>query len=208
MTRIIGGSAGGRRLQTPSGEATRPTTDRVREALFSSIEAWWGSTGGLAGIRFLDLYAGSGAIGLEALSRGADAATLVESDPRTAALIAANARTLGFAADVRSAGVRTTLGAPPESPYDVVFSDPPYPLSDEALAEDLVQLQGWLAPDALVVVERSRRSPEPSWPPLIEGRRAKRYGETTLWYGRADLPDDQPGDAPTSHTSHASDEET
>ena len=162
----------------------------MREALFSSIEAWWGSTGGLAGTRFLDLYAGSGAIGLEALSRGADAVTLVESDRRTAALIQANARTLGFAADVRSASVRTTLDAPPESPYDVVFSDPPYPLSDEALAEDLVQLQDWLAPDALVVVERSRRSPEPAWPPLIAARQAKRYGETTLWYGRADLPDD------------------
>lgn len=186
MTRIIGGSAGGRRLQSPSGDATRPTTDRVREALFSSIEAWCGSWQGL---RFLDLYAGSGAVGLEAASRGAAAVTLVESDRRTAALISANARTVGFpAADVRAASVRTTLALAPVELYDVVFSDPPYPLPEDALAEDLAQLQPWLAAEALVVVERSRRSPEPSWPSLISGRRAKRYGETTLWYGHADPP--------------------
>jgi 16S rRNA (guanine966-N2)-methyltransferase len=190
MTRIIGGEAGGRRLQTPDGDATRPTTDRVREALFSSIEAWAGSWDG---VRFLDLYAGSGAVGLEAASRGASAVTLVESDRRTAALISSNARTVGFpAADVRAASVRTTLAGAPVAPYDVVFTDPPYPLSEEELAEDLAKLQAWLAEDALVVVERSRRSPEPSWPPLISGRRAKRYGETTLWYGHADPPTDPP----------------
>src|SRR6188768_4537862 len=93
MTRIIGGTAGGRRITTPSGQHTRPTTDRVREALFSSIEAWCGS---LQGLRFLDLYAGSGAVGLEAWSRGAGVVTLVESNRRTAALIADNARAIGF----------------------------------------------------------------------------------------------------------------
>src|SRR3990170_2743067 len=93
MTRIIGGSAGGRRLSTPRGLNTRPTSDRVREALFSAIEAWCGS---LAGLRFLDLYAGSGAVGLEARSRGAGVVTLVEQDRRTAALISDNARALGF----------------------------------------------------------------------------------------------------------------
>ncbi len=197
MTRIIGGSAGGRRLQTPPGDATRPTTDRVREALFSSIEAWIGAW---EGIRFLDLYAGSGAVGLEAMSRGAAAVTLVESDRRTAALVEANARTVGFPADVRAVSVRSTLAAPPTQPYDVVFSDPPYPLSEEALADDLDQLQHWLAPDALVVVERSRRSPQPTWPPLISARRAKRYGETTLWYGHADLPTD-PATGPAADPS-------
>ncbi|MGA8848018.1 MAG: 16S rRNA (guanine(966)-N(2))-methyltransferase RsmD [Nocardioides sp.] len=189
MTRIIGGSAGGRRLQTPSGDATRPTTDRVREALFSSIEAWVGSW---QGVRFLDLYAGSGAVGLEAVSRGAKAITLVEADRRTATLISANARTLGFSADVRAATVRVTLATPPAEPYDIVFSDPPYPLSEEELSEDLEQLQRWLSPDALVIVERSRRSPEPSWPARIRGRRAKRYGETTLWYGHAEPPSAPP----------------
>src|SRR4051795_11235802 len=93
MTRIIGGTAGGRRLATPSGPTTRPTTDRVREALFSSIESWCGS---LHGLRFLDLYAGSGAVGLEAWSRGAGVVTFVEHDRRTARLVADNAQELGF----------------------------------------------------------------------------------------------------------------
>src|SRR5215216_3738843 len=125
MTRIIGGSAGGRRITAPSGQQTRPTTDRVREALFSSVEAWCGS---LSGLRFLDLYAGSGAVGLEAWSRGAGVVTLVEQDRRTASLISANARRLGFAkAHVVVASVAVALQRTPSAPYDVVFLDPPYP---------------------------------------------------------------------------------
>ena len=93
MTRIIGGSAGGRRIATPRGANTRPTSDRVREALFSAVESWCGS---LSGLRFLDLYAGSGAVGLEAWSRGAGVVTLVEQDRRTASMISTNARDLGF----------------------------------------------------------------------------------------------------------------
>src|SRR3954466_15025458 len=93
MTRIIGGSAGGRRVSVPRGVLTRPTSDRVREALFSAVESWCGS---LRGLRFLDLYAGSGAVGLEAWSRGAGVVTLVEHDRRTASLIVQNARALGF----------------------------------------------------------------------------------------------------------------
>ncbi len=184
MTRIIAGAAKGRRLRTPPGEHTRPTTDRVREALFSAVESWCGS---LQGLRFLDLYAGSGAVGLEAWSRGAAAVSFVESDKATAALIATNARDLGFAAaDVRAQRVVTALSTPPELPYDVVFSDPPYPLSETDLAGDLrLLVDGWLAPDALVVVERSRRSPAPEWPAPLEAGRDKRYGETTLWYGHA-----------------------
>ena len=185
MTRIIAGAAKGRRLRTPPGEHTRPTTDRVREALFSAIESW---SGPLQGLRFLDLYAGSGAVGLEAWSRGADAVTFVESDRPTATLIQDNARTLGFGgAEVLAKRVVTALATPPAAPYDVVFSDPPYPLSETDLAEDLRQLAaGWLAADALVVVERSRRSPEPTWPDAgLVGDRSKRYGETTLWYGHA-----------------------
>ncbi|WP_148614464.1 16S rRNA (guanine(966)-N(2))-methyltransferase RsmD [Nocardioides rubriscoriae] len=184
MTRIIAGQAKGRRLRTPPGEHTRPTTDRVREALFSALESWCGS---LHGLRFLDLYAGSGAVGLEAWSRGAGAVTFVESDKATAALIQANARDLGFAAaDVKPLRVVTALAGPPAQPYDVVFSDPPYPLPETDLADDLRLLaDGWLAPDALVVVERSRRSPEPTWPPGLVADRDKRYGETRLWYGHA-----------------------
>jgi len=185
MTRIIGGTAGGRRITVPAGQHTRPTTDRVREALFSSIEAWCGS---LHGLRFLDLYAGSGAVGLEAWSRGAGVVTLVESDRRTARLVSDNARALGFAkADVVGGSVAVTLGRPPSAPYDVAFLDPPYPLEEERLAADLAALveHGWLVPGAMVVVERSSRSPEPTWPAGVEGDRSRRYGETTLWYGHA-----------------------
>ena len=188
MTRIIGGSAGGRRIQTPRGTSTRPTSDRVREALFSSIEAWCGS---LHGLRFLDLYAGSGAVGLEAWSRGAGVVTLVEQDRRTAGLIAGNARTLGFSrANVVAASVSGALQRPPAAPYDVAFLDPPYPVDDETVAAALQGLvdHDWLVPNALVVVERSSRSPEPAWPTGFTGVRHKRYGETTLWYGHAASP--------------------
>ena len=195
MTRIIGGAAGGRRINTPRGAATRPTSDRVREALFSAVESWCGS---LHGLRFLDLYAGSGAVGLEAWSRGAGVVTLVEHDRRTAALIAGNARSIGFARPhVVTGSVTATLRRPPSAPYDVVFLDPPYPLPEDALAGDLGALagEGWLVPGALVVVERSARSPEPAWPAGIGEVRHKRYGETALWYGHA-APDTTPDTTP------------
>ena len=188
MTRIIGGTAGGRRLSTPRGVNTRPTSDRVREALFSAVESWCGS---LSGLRFLDLYAGSGAIGLEAWSRGAGVVTLVEQDRRTASLISTNARTLGFPrANVVAATVASLLRSAPAASYDVAFLDPPYALDDDALAADLDALvtNGWLVPGALVVVERSVRSGEPRWPTGIEDARDKRYGETVLWYGHAASP--------------------
>ncbi len=185
MTRIIGGTAGGRRLQTSRGSTTRPTSDRVREALFSSIESWCGS---LSGLRFLDLYAGSGAVGLEAWSRGAGVVTLVESDRRAATLIRQNARAVGFrAADVVSGSVSGTLRRVPQAPYDVVFLDPPYPLGRAEVDADLAALdrQGWLVPGAMVVVERSSRSASPSFPEDFTDVRERRYGETTLWYGHA-----------------------
>lgn len=188
MTRIIGGRAGGRRIQTPRGDATRPTSDRVREALFSAIESWCGS---LHGLRVLDLYAGSGAVGLEAWSRGAAAVTFVEQDRRTAALITGNARTIGFdAAEVVVGSVATVLHRSPSAPYDVVFADPPYPLGDEVVAGNLAALldRGWLASGALVVVERGSRSPEPAWPAGLQREREKRYGETALWYAVASTP--------------------
>jgi 16S rRNA (guanine966-N2)-methyltransferase len=185
MTRIIGGSAGGRRITTPAGERTRPTSDRVREALFSSIES---ASGSIAGLRFLDLYAGSGAVGLEARSRGAGVVTLVEQNRRTAAMIRDNVRALGFSqVEVRAASVTSLLAGPPLAPYDVVFADPPYPLEKERVDADLAALcdHGWLAERALLVLERSRRSDEPDWPRGIEPLRSRDYGETTLWYGRA-----------------------
>jgi 16S rRNA (guanine966-N2)-methyltransferase len=183
MTRIIGGSARGRRLRTPSGDATRPTADRVREALFSALEAQLGT---LRGVRFLDLYAGSGAVGLEAASRGAAGVTAVESDRRTARLVGDNARTLGFDVDVRAQAVAAVLATSPVAPYDVTFLDPPYPLPAEEVARVLALLVGhdWLAPGGAVVVERSARSVEPRWPEGLEVLRQKRYGETVLWYLR------------------------
>ncbi|CAA9389064.1 MAG: 16S rRNA (guanine(966)-N(2))-methyltransferase [uncultured Nocardioidaceae bacterium] len=207
MTRIIGGSAGGRRLQTPKGDLTRPTSDRVREALFSAVQS---SLGPLDGLRFLDLYAGSGAVGLEAMSRGAAAVTLVEHDRRTAGLIRTNARTIGFpGVDVVTGSVARHLAEQPAAAYDVVFLDPPYSLTSKAVAADLAALatNGWLTEEALVVVERSSRERLPPWPAgYVEGRE-RRYGETTLsfatWSGAGEAAcygrDESATEPPTSH---------
>ncbi len=172
-------------MQTQRGMQTRPTSDRVREALFSSIESWCGS---LSGLRFLDLYAGSGAVGLEAWSRGAGVVTLVEHDRRSSALIRGNARTIGFGgADVVAASVATTLKRTPAAPYDVAYLDPPYPLESGLVDADVHALHefDWLVPGAMVVVERSSRSDPPDFPDGFTGLRERRYGETTLWYGHA-----------------------
>ncbi len=185
MTRIIGGVAGGRRLQTQRGMQTRPTSDRVREALFSSIESWCGS---LTGLRFLDLYAGSGAVGLEAWSRGAGIVTLVEQDRRSGTLIRENAKAIGFSgADVILSSVATALRRPPVAPYDIAYLDPPYPLDSDQVDADLATLAEleWLVPGAMVVVERSSRSDAPVFPEGFTDLRERRYGETTLWYGHA-----------------------
>lgn len=188
MTRIIGGDAGGRRIRTPTGDRTRPTSDRVREALFSSLESWSGS---LHGLRVLDLYAGSGALGLEAWSRGAAGVTFVESDRRTVALITANARDLGCpVARVVGGDVAQHLARGADAAYDLVLSDPPYRLPIEAVDTDLRLLleQGWLADGAMVVVERSRRGPVPTWPVGFAGVRSRTYGESLLWSGSWDQP--------------------
>jgi 16S rRNA (guanine966-N2)-methyltransferase len=189
MTRIIGGTARGRRLETPRGDATRPTADRVREALFSALEAEFGS---LHGLRVLDLYAGSGAVGLEAASRGAAAVTAVESDRRTARIVSANAAALGYDVDVRAQSVTAVLSTSPAAAYDVVFLDPPYPLpaEDVAHALELLVTHDWVLPGGAVVVERSARSVEPTWPDGLVRRRQKKYGETVLWYLRRDSDTD------------------
>lgn len=179
MTRIIAGVVGGRTLRTPRGSKTRPTSDRVREALFSALAA----RDILTGARVLDLYAGSGALGLEALSRGAVSATFVESDRATAQLIADNARSLALAgARVVSRSVLEVLRGEPMSTYDLAFLDPPYPLGEDELAETLSALEPWLVQEAVVVVERSARSPSPRWPGGWESERVRRYGETALWW--------------------------
>jgi 16S rRNA (guanine966-N2)-methyltransferase len=162
----------------------------VREALFSSLDSDLGS---LVGLRFLDLYAGSGAVGLEARSRGADAVTLVEQDRRTTMLIRDNLRTLGFSqVEVVAGAVARVLAGSPPAPYDVVFLDPPYDLSADDVLADLTALRrhGWVSEDAVVVVERSTRSGELIWPAGIVPARSKKYGETTLWYGHASEQDE------------------
>ncbi len=185
MTRIIGGTAGGRRIKTPTGDSTRPTSDRVREALFSAVDS---AVGSISGLRFLDVYAGSGAVGLEARSRGAGVVTLVEHDRRTSALIRENARTLGFTGiDVLASTATRALAHPPRAPYDIAFLDPPYavPVDDVVAALDALRDHDWLTRDALVVVERSSRGPDLVWPEGFAADRTRKYGETTLWYGRA-----------------------
>ncbi|MEU1628383.1 16S rRNA (guanine(966)-N(2))-methyltransferase RsmD [Streptomyces sp. NPDC020096] len=186
MTRVIAGAAGGRRLAVPPGQGTRPTSDRAREGLFSTWESLRGS---LHGARVLDLYGGSGAVGLEALSRGAEHVLLVEADARAARTIRENVRAIGLpGAEVRAAKAEKLIAVPPPAPpYDVVFLDPPYAVTDDELREILLTLraQGWLAEDVLATVERSTRGGEFRWPEGFEGLRARRYGEGTLWYGRA-----------------------
>lgn len=184
MTRIIGGTAGGRRLRTPPGDRTRPTSDRVREALFSALES---QRGNLIGARFLDLYAGSGALALEAASRGADPVVAVESDRRTARLIAANVVDLGLPCRVVAQPVERWLATPAPDPFDLVVADPPYALDNDDLVAvlGLLVTGGWVVDGATVVVERSTRTPEPVWPVGLEPVRSRDYGETVLWYLRA-----------------------
>src|ERR1700691_5308835 len=184
MTRVIAGEAGGRRLAVPPGTTTRPTSDRAREGLFASLLSELGSFGGR---HVLDLFAGSGAIGLEALSRGAERVLLVESDPRAAAVIKANIAAVGLpGATVAVDRVERLLSRPPAAAggYDVVLADPPYALAEAAVTRVLTLLQGgWLADGALVVIERATRSGPLDWPPGYLPSKSRRYGEATFWYG-------------------------
>lgn len=194
MTRVVAGAARGRRLAVPTGTGTRPTSDRAREGLFSALAALLGGVGdqALAGLRVLDLYAGSGAVGLEALSRGAAHVLLVEKDQRAATVVRANVAATGLpGACVVLARAERLVAAPPEAPatapYDVVFLDPPYDVPDAVVEQVLRDLlhHRWLRPEALLVVERATRGGGPAWPVGTEGLRSRRYGEGTLWYGRA-----------------------
>lgn len=184
MTRIVAGTLGGRRLAAPPGQQTRPTSERVREALFSTLA----SMIDLDGCRFADLYAGSGAVGLEAASRGAAGVLLVESDARAARTLRQNIAALDLAGTCRLATgrVAAVLAAPPGEPFEAVFADPPYRVGDDEIAAMLAALVNdvWLVPDAVLIVERDVRSPEPGWPDGVTPERGRRYGDTVLWYGR------------------------
>ena len=182
MTRIIAGTYGGRRIQTPPGDGTRPTSDRVREAMFSSIQSELG--GFDDDLRVLDLFAGSGALGLEALSRGAGFAQFVESNAKAADVIRRNVRELGAHATVARTMVEKWAQTSAPEPYGLVFLDPPYALATHKVAALVASLKERNAgPQALFVVERSSRDAFP-WPEGVEALRDKAYGETTLWYGR------------------------
>jgi 16S rRNA (guanine966-N2)-methyltransferase len=188
VARVIAGEAGGRRLTVPGGRETRPTSDRAREGLFATISSIAGS---LEGKRVLDLYAGSGAVGLEALSRGAGHVLLVESGARAGRVIRQNIDTLGLpGARVIVDRVERVLARGPENAdarYDIVFADPPYALDGEQVSAILAALKAraWLKPGALVIVERSTRSGPVRWPDGYAPDRARRYGEATFWYGLA-----------------------
>ena len=182
MTRIVAGVAGGRRLAVPPS-GTRPTSDRVREALFSALA----HDPGLEGAAVLDLCAGSGALGLEALSRGAEHVLLVENDKRAVVVLRRNIAAVGLpGAAVRAASVGAVLSAPADRPYDVLLADPPYVLPDAEVAGWLTDAlaHGWLAPDATVVVERPTRGGSFPWPAPLDPARERRYGETTLHVAR------------------------
>ena len=187
MTRVIAGAAGGRRLSVPPGNGTRPTSDRAREGLFASVLSEFG--GKLNGLHVMDLYAGSGALGLEALSRGAASVLLVESDARAAAVIKANVKVVALpGATVATDRVERLLARKQGDrvhAYDLVIADPPYAVTDTAVREvlELLVNGGWLADGALVIVERATRSGPVDWPPGYDEGKSRRYGEATFWYG-------------------------
>ena len=186
MTRIVAGGAGGRRLEVPRS-GTRPTSERVREALFSRLE----HEGMVDGARVLDLCAGSGALGLEAASRGAAEVTLVDAARPAVAVCRRNIRSFGLRG-VRAvcAKAETYLAGPAGVGVDLVLLDPPYDVAEETLTAMLTPLarggsDPWLAPGAVVVVERSTRCPEPTWPEGLARYAQRRYGETVLHFAEA-----------------------
>lgn len=179
MTRIIGGVAGGRRIAVPP-RGTRPTTDRVRESLFNILTA----RRDLTGVAVLDLFAGSGALGLEALSRGAASALFVESDPRSAAVIARNADALGLAgaAAVRRGAAANVLAAEAANPVDLVLADPPYDVAAAEVEAVLAALatHGWVRTGTVAVVERPAAGAPLTWPAGWSAWPPRGYGDTRL----------------------------
>jgi 16S rRNA (guanine966-N2)-methyltransferase len=207
VTRIVAGVLGGRSIAVP-GKGTRPTSDRVREAIFSRLE----HLGVVDGARVLDLYAGSGALGLEAASRGAVSVTLVDSARPAADVARRNVAGLGltaarvvtetaerFAASLAGAGPRPAAPGTTAA-LDLVFLDPPYDLDEEALVTVLTHLAapGVLADGAVVVVERSIRTPEPAWPDGLAAFARKDYGDTAVYY--VEPSDVEPSDTEPSDT--------
>jgi len=181
VTRIIAGTLGGRRIAVPP-RGTRPTTDRVREALFSRLD----HEDALRDARVLDVYAGSGALGLEAVSRGAAHATFVESASSAARVLQGSIRDLGVGASTRVVREKALpyLVRATET-WDLALLDPPYDIAREDLAAVLAALAPRLAPDAPVVLEWATRAGDAPWPDGIQALRHKDYGETRVHWGVA-----------------------
>ena len=187
MTRIIGGVAGGRRIAVPPS-GTRPTSDRVREALFSALDhdLDWAQT------HVADLYAGSGALGLEAASRGAAHVMLVDNSRAAVTIMRSNIEAVGLrAVDVMTADVHSVAASAPAGsmlPRDLVLLDPPYDVATDDVLLVLAALgaNNWLAPQALVVIERGVRCDPITWPAGFIPIRERKYGDTVLWFGRFD----------------------
>ena len=182
MTRLISGVAGGRRLKVPPS-GVRPTGDRAREGLFNSLS----TLTDLEGATVLDLYAGSGALGLEALSRGAAQVVFVENGSRVLPVLRGNLETVGLPGGrVVSGSVPTVVAGPPPARFDLVLADPPYATTAAEVRDVLSALVTgeWLVPGAVVVVERPARGEPEEWPTPLEGIRERRYGEALLRYGR------------------------
>ncbi len=179
MTRVISGKAKGRRLVVPAS-GTRPTSDRIRESIFARLESW----NAIDGVNALDLFAGSGALGIEALSRGARSATFVDSSHAALRSLSQNIKSCGFdgASQVRKNKALTFLQSAPTEKYELVFVDPPYAMNESELAEHLELLTPMVTGDATIVIERDSRSPEPSLPMGWEILSHRKWGDTAAWF--------------------------
>lgn len=217
MSRIISGAAGGVRLASVPGDNTRPTTDRVKESLFSKLESY----DIIRGARVLDAFGGSGALGCEALSRGAASVTLLDTYPKAVAVIRKNVAAVekamgrtgtgssgatGSAARVQQSQALTYVKSA-SGPWDLVFVDPPYAMPNEQVSELLEALTPKLAEGAVVVVERSSRDAEPVWGEGLYCFSTRQHGETVLYYVEPDEVEEQAGDESGENTEPGEDAE-
>ncbi|WP_294639829.1 16S rRNA (guanine(966)-N(2))-methyltransferase RsmD [Rothia mucilaginosa] len=210
MSRIISGAAGGVRLASVPGDNTRPTTDRVKESLFSKLESY----DIIRDARVLDAFGGSGALGCEALSRGAASVTLLDTYPKAVAVIRKNVaavekamgRTGSSSTRVQQSQALTYVKSA-SGPWDLVFVDPPYAMPNEQVSELLEALTPKLAEGAVVVVERSSRDPEPVWGEGLYCFSTRQHGETVLYYVEPDEAEEQAGDESGVNTEPGEDVE-
>ncbi|WP_294630844.1 16S rRNA (guanine(966)-N(2))-methyltransferase RsmD [Rothia mucilaginosa] len=217
MSRIISGAAGGVRLASVPGDNTRPTTDRVKESLFSKLESY----DIIRGARVLDAFGGSGALGCEALSRGAASVTLLDTYPKAVAVIRKNVAAVEKAMGRTGSGSSSATGSAARvqqsqaltyvksasGPWDLVFVDPPYAMPNEQVSELLEALTPKLAEGAVVVVERSSRDAEPVWGEGLYCFSTRQHGETVLYYVEPDEVEEQTGDESSDEPGNESGEE-